>query len=169
MKHTNDSSRNALAFIGLASEYCSAIESASQSDKEEFTALMLRLLPRIYITISDISPAADIEDYDPVQPYLDADAYEQIRTSIATLYGEEDTYLETFSQDMQYSVEALPATISESLADIYQPLLDCAIAVRDSEGALTENAVAWVRDSFADYWGQTLTNVLRALHNIYYK
>ncbi|MCM1319824.1 MAG: DUF5063 domain-containing protein [Muribaculaceae bacterium] len=164
-----ESTRGAIAFIALATEYCSAIEGAAQADKEEFVALMLRLLPRIYITISDITPAPALEEYEPLQPYLDAETYEQMRSNIACLLGEDDSYLESFSQDMQYSEETIPATVSESLADLYQPLLDCALAVRDSEGALTDHAVVWARETFAEYWGQTLTNVLRALHHIYYK
>lgn len=164
-----ENTRGAIAFIGLATEYCSAIEGAPQSEKEEFVALMLRLLPRIYITISDVRPAAALEEYEPLQPYLDADTYEHIRSNIATLLGEDDAFLESFGEDMQFSEEALPASIAESLADLYQPLLDCALAVRDSDGALTDHAVALARETFAEYWGQTLTNALRALHHIYYK
>jgi len=164
-----DNGRGAIPFIALSTEYCAAIEAAPQSEKEEFVARMLRLLPRIYITVSDLKPAPSLEEYEPLSPYLDADTYERVRASLATLMGEDDTFLETFHQDMKYSEEALPATISESLADLYQPLLDCAIAVRDSDGVLTDHAVAWARETFVEYWGQTLTGVLRALHNIYYR
>ncbi|MCM1006273.1 MAG: DUF5063 domain-containing protein [Lachnospiraceae bacterium] len=165
----NENTRGAIPFIALSTEYCTVIEAAAQTEKEEFIALMLKLIPRIYITISDIQPLSAIEEYEPLQPYLDADTYEKVRAGIAALLGEDDTYLETLTQDMQYSEVALPASVSEALADIYQPLLDCALAVRDSEGALTEAAVAWAKDTFAEYWGRTLTNVLRALHHLYYK
>ena len=129
---------------------------------------MLRLLPRIYITVSDLSDESSLEDYEPLSPYLDADTYESIRASLAALMGEDDTYLETLGEDMAFSEQAIPASISEGLADLYQPLLDCAIAVRDSEGVLTQRAAAWARETFTEYWGLTLTGVLRALHYIYY-
>lgn len=165
---TTDTTRSPLAFIGLASEYCAAIESATTADKEEFTALMLRLLPRIYITASDLTPPPAIEEYDPLAPYLDADTYERVRGNLASLMGEDDAYLDTPAEAMRYSEEPVARTISESLADIYQPLLDCALAVRDSEGALLGQATAWARDTFAEYWGQSLVDVLRPLHHIFY-
>lgn len=52
---TTDTTRGPLAFIGLASEYCAAIESATTADKEEFTALMLRLPPPHIYTASDLT------------------------------------------------------------------------------------------------------------------
>ena len=118
MEHT-DLSRNTLSFLGLAAEYCSALENALHTDKEEFTTLMLKLLPRLYITMSDTD------------------------TPIA-------------------------ATISESLADIYQPLLNCALAVRDAGAELAAQAVAECRESFSEYWAQTLCNVLRPLNALHY-
>ena len=51
----NQLSPNSLAFIALANEYCSAIEKASEYDKTDFMVQMLKLLPRIYISASDIN------------------------------------------------------------------------------------------------------------------
>lgn len=168
METTDTTPRGAIAFIGLATEYCSAIESAHAAGREEFTALMLRLLPRIYITVQDLEGTAGPEEYEPLAPYLNAETYERIRSSLAALMGEHDTYLDTPAEAMRYSEEPVARTISEALADIYQPLLDCAIAVRDSEGALAAQAAAWARETFAEYWGQTLADTLRPLHHLYY-
>ena len=165
---TNDIDRQSLAFVGLASEYCAAIEAAAQTEKEEFVASMLRLLPRIYITASDLQLPPALEEYEPLDPFLDADHYEQIRAGVALVMGQDDTFLETFEEDMKYSDTPIAATVSESLADLYQPLINCAVAVRDSEGALTLQAVAECREEFAAYWAQTLVNVLRPLNALYY-
>ena len=45
---------NSLAFIALCNEYCMAIENARESSHDEFIAEMLRLLPRIYISATDL-------------------------------------------------------------------------------------------------------------------
>ena len=45
---------NALAFIALCNEYCQALERAREADRDNFVASMLRLLPRIYISASDL-------------------------------------------------------------------------------------------------------------------
>lgn len=166
---TTELSRNTLSFLGLAAEYCGALETALQMDKEEFTALMLRLLPRLYITMSDVEPQPALEEAEPLASYLEPEQYDSIRNGVARLMGEDDTFLETFEEDMKYSDTPIAATISESLADIYQPLLDCALAVRDTGAELADQAVAECRESFAEYWAQTLCNVLRALNALHYK
>ena len=38
---------NAIAFLALCNEYCSAVEHAAETDRDEFLATMLRLLPRL--------------------------------------------------------------------------------------------------------------------------
>ena len=163
-----DTPRGPLAFIGLAPEYCAAIENAAASGREEFTALMLRLLPRIYITASDLAAPLSLEEYEPLAPYLEAESYEMIRSQLAALMGEDDSFLDTPAEAMRLSEEPVVRTVSESLADIYQPLLDCAIAVRDSEGALMDQATGWARETFDEYWGQTIVDVLRPLHHLFY-
>ena len=46
---------NSLAFIALANEYCHALENIfDYDDRQAFIAEMLRLLPRLYMSASDI-------------------------------------------------------------------------------------------------------------------
>ena len=167
----NKINRNALTFIGLATEYCGTLEQAQELEREEFIDTMLRLLPRLYITMSDVRPdtASQLEEFEPLGTYVEESHYEQIRASIATLLGEEDTYLETFEQDLKYSDTPIAASISEGLADIYQDLANFLTPVRDSEGALTEAAIAECRENFAAYWAQTLTNVMRPLNHLHFQ
>lgn len=161
-------SRNTLSFIGLATEYCGVLESVQTDERDEFAAKMLRLLPRLYMTMGDLDLPVSIEEYEPMGTYLDAERYEQIRAGVAAVMAGEDTYLDTFVQDMKYSDTPIGCTVSEGLADIYQSLINCVLAVRDSGGALTNEAAAQCREEFAEYWGQTLCNVMRPLHNMFY-
>ena len=84
------------------------------------------------------------------------------------MLGPDDVYLETFEEDMKYSDTPIAASVSESLADIFQPLYNFISVVRDSEGENLETAYKECRDNFVGYWGQTLCNVMRALNNIYF-
>jgi len=165
---SSDINRNTLSFIGLATEYCATLEQASALEMPELVSAMLRLLPRLYITMSDTNPE-QMEEYEPLGSYVDEQTYEQVRASVAAVMGEEDTYLETHEEDMKYSDTPIAATISESLADIYQDLANFLAPVRDSEGALTIPALAECRENFATFWAQTLVNVLRPLNAIHYK
>ena len=91
-------SRNTLAFIALANEYCQDVENALDKDKNEFLTGMLKQLPRIYIAASDVvEKERDEEDelyY--VESYLTEDDYNRVRDFIYQLLGEEDVYLEVF-------------------------------------------------------------------------
>lgn len=158
---------NSLAFIALSNEFCSAIENAIEFEKEDFVAKMLKMLPRIYMTVTDIDIEESTEDFYAL-PYLDESVYDSLRSQIATLMGEDDVFLETFEEDMKYSDAPVSATISEDLADIYQQLYNFVASVRDVDTEAINSIIITCKEEFASYWGQTLCNVLRALHSVFY-
>ncbi|MGN0229460.1 MAG: DUF5063 domain-containing protein [Muribaculaceae bacterium] len=158
---------NSLAFIALSNEFCSAIENAMEFEKEDFVAKMLKMLPRIYMTVTDIDIEESTEDFYAL-PYLDESVYDSLRSHIAALMGEDDVFLETFEEDMKYSDAPVSATISEDLADIYQQLYNFVASVRDVDTEAINSIIITCKEEFASYWGQTLCNVLRALHSVFY-
>ena len=158
---------NSLAFIALSNEFCSAIENAMEFEKEDFVAKMLKMLPRIYMTVTDIDIEESNEDYYAL-PYLDESVYDNLRSQLAALMGEDDVFLETFEEDMKYSDAPVSATISEALADIYQQLYNFVASVRDVDTEAINSIIITCKEDFASYWGQTLCNVLRALHSVFY-
>ena len=158
---------NSLAFIALSNEFCSAIENVMEFEKEDFVAKMLKMLPRIYMTVTDIDIEESNEDYYAL-PYLDESVYDNLRSQLAALMGEDDVFLETFEEDMKYSDAPVSATISEDLADIYQQLYNFVASVRDVDTEAINSIIITCKEDFASYWGQTLCNVLRALHSVFY-
>ena len=93
---------NELAFIALANEYCHALEHANECEtRDQFVAQMLKLIPRLYITISDIDDDAYSEEF--IDSALEEDVYDLIRDRVAQIMAEEDIYLEVFLEDMKYS------------------------------------------------------------------
>ena len=158
---------NSLAFIALSNEFCSAIENAMEFEKEDFVAKMLKMLPRIYMTVTDIDIEESNEDFYAL-PYLDESVYDNLRSQLASLMGEDDVFLETFEEDMKYSDAPVSATISEDLADIYQQLYNFVASVRDVDTEAINSIIITCKEDFASYWGQTLCNVLRALHSVFY-
>ena len=159
---------NVLSFIGLANEYCMALSNVYETEKEEFVAEMLRLLPRIYITMSDVraEELSDEEDYyNNFSSYVDEDYYESIRRGVESIMGEDDTFLETFEEDMKYSDTPIASSVAECLADIFQDLFNFVSLVKESEGEQTQEALAECKENFESYWAQTLCNVMRALNH----
>ena len=159
---------NSLAFIALCNEYCTAIEDARECDKDTFVQSMLRLLPRLYISATDLKVDVLDEDDAYLEPILDEDYYESVRCSIENVMGPEDVFLEVFEEDMKYSDTPIAASISESLADIFQVLYNFVGMVKEAPEHLIPLALVAVRDEFQGYWSRILCNVLRALNNVRY-
>ncbi len=160
---------NSLAFIALANEYCQAIENARQFKRKDFINEMLRLLPRIYITASDINDPSIQAEASYIPEALEEDYYESVRRNMEQLFGEDDTYLEVFESDMKYSDTPIGASISEKLADIFQVLFNFIENVKDAPEALIMEYIDSVKEDFQSYWSQTLCNVLRPLNAIKYQ
>lgn len=158
---------NAIAFIGLANEYCQTIENAREFEKTEFINKMLKLLPRLYITATDLV-VDDVDEFDAyIDAALDEDYYETMRRNMEEVFGEDDIYLEVFEEDMKFSDTPVSASISESLADIFQVMYNFLATVRDTTDETVKLAIVSVRDDFKAYWSSTLCNVLRALNALF--
>ena len=159
---------NELAFIALANEYCHAMECAHECEsRDQFVAQMLKLLPRLYITVGDIEDDSYSEEF--IDSALEEDVYDLVRERVAMIMAEEDIYLEVFMEDMKYSESPILSTISENLADIYQELKNFVMAYKNATNeGLMMNALAEVKDEFQFSWGQKLVNVQRALHEVRY-
>ena len=166
-----DIKKRLLEITALAADYCRTIENCAEMEKDEFLDSMLNILPRLYLQFNDLRPE-NILTFEPsdeyFQSYVDEDYYESIRRNVESLFGPADTFLETFEEDMKYSDTPIAASISECLADIFQPLYNFISVVKDTEGESAEGAYAECWDNFVGYWSQTLCNVLRALNHLKY-
>ena len=161
-----------IAVTALSAEYCHALETCRDYEPEEFVARMLNLLPRLYLAFTDVTAedeAAGGEEDEYFESYVDEDFYESIRRNVEVLLGPDDTFLETFEENMKYSDTPIAASISECLADIFQPLFNFISIVKDTEGEKMGAAYRDCRDNFAGYWAQTLCNVMRALNYLRFK
>ena len=136
-----------LGVVALASRYCATLENARETERDVFIAEMLDILPRLY---------------------LDEDYYGSVRRNAEQLLGPDDVFLETFEEDMKYSDTPIAASISESLADIFQPLYNFICIVKDTDGESAPGAFRECKENFEAYWSQTLCNVMRALNHVRY-
>lgn len=155
--------------VALCSDYCVSLENAIGMEKEDFINTILGYLPRIYYEFHDIDAGENtsLDEWDSgLSQHLEEEQYEMVRTQLSTVFGEADTYLETFHKDMKYSDTPIATSISENLADIYQPLYDFVVEVRESEGDNLEEAYRVCREGFKEYWSQTLCNVMRAVNQL---
>lgn len=148
--------------LELSVRYCALVQEQQCEDRPAFIRELCITLAGIYGAFLSFDP--EVEEDFFVQPHADEELYEYVRAGMARIMGGDDVYLETFEEDMKYSETPIGATVSESLADIFQPLYDFAEECRLSEGATIAEAYSVCRYAFTEYWSQTLTNVLRPLN-----
>lgn len=159
-----------LSATAAAAEYCALLEHAREMTKEEFVKQAARMLPKIYLEFSDpeATDACGSVDIDGTifPEYVDEDFYDAVRRNVECLLGPDDTYLETFEEDMKYSDTPIAASVAEGLADIFQPLYNFISIVKESDGDSLAEAFSNCREDFDIYWSQTLCNVMRPLNQI---
>lgn len=159
---------NVLSFIALANEYCQAVENANHTVRNDFVNVMLRLLPRIYITVSDIQEPSIMADTTYIPQTLSEDYYNSLRKNMESVLGEEDAFLEVFVDDMRYSETPIASSISEGLADIFQVLFNFIENVKDAPEEIILESVDTVKEDFQSYWSQIICNIMRPLNSIKY-
>lgn len=167
MTESNKLSPNSLALIALCNEYCATLENAAELDSASLVSSMLKLLPRIYISASDLTSDSLDEAYG-LDAALDENHYNEVRQNIAVILGADDSYLEVFEEDMKYSDTPIAANVSEGLADLFQEFYNFIEAVKDAPSYLVDSALASLKEDFANYWSTTLCNVMRPLNHIKY-
>ncbi len=151
----------------IVSDYCHTLENAGEMDKQQFIAAMVDYLPRIYWEFVNFPPMEDSSlDYGYLTDYVDEDYYNRIRMRLEQLFGPDDTYLETFEEDMKYSDTPIGASISESLADIFQELYNYLAAVKEADDTQIITVFNECKENFIAYWSQTLCNVMRPLNHL---
>lgn len=162
-------SNNSIAFIALCNEYCAALEHAAEAtSRREFVAEMLRLLPRIYISATDLAGASIDAEPLYIEPAVDEDYYEAVRRAIETLMGPDDTYLEVFEEDMKYSDTPIAASIAEGMADLFQVFYNMLEMAREAPTEFIAEILVAVKEDFEQYWSRILCNLLRALNHVRY-
>lgn len=169
MKQTNQPifNANTVEFVTVAAEFCGFLERTPEMQPDEFTDRVLKLLPLLYLKASLLPECEPLDDIEP-ETFVTETDYEHIREMVASQMGPDDDYLEVFLDEMAFSDTPIKQNISEGLADIYQPLKDF-VCVYSLGLDRTMNDALWrCREQFAEYWGRTLVNVMRALHYVKY-
>ena len=156
-------SKNTIEFVTVGVEFCALMEKVQESEKCEFIDTTVKILPLLYLKAILLPDSnEENEEYDiNIEHFVTEDGIEQI-------LGEQDSYLEVFHADMQYSESPIIAYISEDLTDIYQDIKDFISVYSLGNEDCMRVSLNECKNNFADYWGQKLVNVLRALHSLKY-
>ncbi|MDO5524195.1 MAG: DUF5063 domain-containing protein [Bacteroidia bacterium] len=161
-------SSTVIDFVTVAVEFCLFLENENSVQREDWIGKMLKLLPLIYVKAS-LLPQNTFAQEESLELFVKEADYNRVATSVAQIMGDENVYLDVFVEDMKYSDRPVSAFVSENIADIYQ---DVRNFISIYQFGLTEqmnDALFVCKQSFENYWGQRLVNVLRPLHALSYK
>lgn len=159
--------RNSVEFVTVAAEFCAFIERSEGQKRSEFVDTLLKILPLLYIKASML-PECEVMGEDGLEAFVTEDDYEVIRINLQEVLTDRDDYLDVFVEEMKYSDTPIRKSIAEDLADIYQVVKDFICQFRSGLNETMHDALAQCRDHFIGYWGQTLVNTMRALHEVKY-
>ena len=159
--------RNSVEFVTVAAEYCAFIERSEGQKRADFVDTLLKILPLLYIKASML-PECETMGEGNLEAFVTEDDYEVIRINLQEVLADRDDYLDVFVEDMKYSDTPIRKSIAEDLADIYQAIKDFVCQFRSGLNETMHDALAQCREHFMEYWGQTLVNTMRALHEVKY-
>jgi len=160
-------SKNVIELITVANEFCSFLERSDEMESTDFMGRLQKILPLLYLKAS-LLPEFEYEPEEDLEKYVTEVEYNLIQQKILFHTGASDDYREVFVPGIQFSEEALTASIAENVADIYQDLKDLIMSFRTMDEEVMGQAIWECQVSFSQFWGQKLVNSLRAIHNIIY-
>jgi len=159
--------KNTIEFVAVAKSFCDFMDQLESIDKQQFLDTMVRLLPLLYLKAT-LLPQNEILSDDPQESFATEDQYAVLLQTIADMLGTDDTYLEVFHPEITYTDTPVAVFISENIADIWQDLFNFISVFRLGYDETMNDALYVCRTNFEQFWGQSLVNVLRALHNCKY-
>jgi len=160
-------SKNTIEFVAVAKSFCDFMDQLESIDKQQFLDTMVRLLPLLYLKAS-LLPSNDLLSDDPQEEFATEDQYSVLTQTISELLGPDDAYLEVFHSDIKFTDTPIAVFISENMADIWQDLFNFISVFRLGYDETMNDALYVCRTNFEQIWGQSLVNVLRAVHSCKY-
>lgn len=160
-------SAGVIELITAGVEFCSFIENETLKDRDEWIRKMLRLLPLIYMKVSQLPELMQMNDELP-ETFVKEEDYVRVSAGVANIMGEEDVYLDVFMDEMKYSDRPISSFVSENIADVYQDIRNLVSIYQYNLTEQMNDALYVCQQHFRVYWGQKLINVLRPLHSVLY-
>jgi hypothetical protein len=160
-------SRNVVEFVAVANEFCKYAEHASELKGDEMLRIMQRILPLMYLKASLLPELTPFFE-DGNEKFVTESDWTGIREIFREKFGTADDYLEVFDEKIKESDDHVLSSISENLADIYQDIKDFLLLYQTGTNEVMNDAVWECRMNFENFWGQKLTNSMRAIHKFIY-
>ena len=159
--------RSVVEFTAAANEFCKYLERGADIKGDELLKILQRILPYLYLKAS-LLPALDPFFDDGNEKFVTESEWFRIHDILREQFGTADDFLEVFDEKMTESERPVISSLSENLTDIYQDLKNFLLLYQTGTVEVMNDAVWECRQNFENFWGQKLTNSLRAIHKFIY-
>lgn len=160
-------SRNVVEFVAAANEFCKYQEHAAEIKGDEMLKILQRILPFLYLKAS-LLPSLDPFFDDGNEKFVAESDWFRIHDTLKEKFGTANDYLEVFDEKINETDGPVVSSLAENMADIYQDLKDFLLLYQTGTREVMNDALWECRMNFENYWGQKLTNSLRAIHKFIY-
>ncbi len=154
-----------LEFVQVAVQYCSFLEQLQGRERNEMVETLLKLMPLLYLKAQLLPRVESDGSFVPDAQVTEAD-YDFVRQSAYAILGNDDQYLDVSYDEMMQTDETRWKSLSEHLADIYQPVRNFLATYQQGVEDCMYDALWELVDQFELYWGEALVDALRRLHRI---
>jgi len=160
-------SKQVLEMLTVANDFTSFIEKAEEYSRDQIITYLQRIFAVIYLKAS-LLPDVKVKDEDAIEHYVTEENWENVFNTIHAKLGQEDLYyyIDLHERTQQ---DAIRASISENIADIYQDLKDFILLFQKPIQTFQENAVKECKHLFQTRYGYRLVNCHTAVHYLIYK
>lgn len=155
-------SKNVIDMLTVSNEYCLFMEKAEDYPKEKILQYMQKLLPLIYLKAS-LLPDIPASDETAAEHFVTEEQWEDLFNTLRAKLGEDDVYNFIDLAEKSHS-DAVRASISENLSDIFQDLKDFVLLYQKPLRASQENAVIDCKNLFETRTGFRLVSAQMAIH-----
>ncbi len=158
-------SHNVLEFATAAVSFCQTLEHASELGAADFVERMLRIAPLVYLK-ARLLPAICLQTDDAPADQVTEQDYNFVLMGVRQLMGEHDEYVQVADPDELATELTEWKSVSEQLADVYQPVRNFLAVYEDAADWQMEAALEALEQSFTEYWGADLLDAMSRLHRL---
>jgi hypothetical protein len=157
-----ENSLNVLEFIRVAHEYCLFTEKSDEKNKADIYDFFLKIGPLLYLK-GKLLPEI-IPDYpESSERFVTEEEWQEIFNMFRADFLEEDEYYHVNYEEFN-EFEAVKASLSENLTDIYQDLKDFVLLYQKNSQTARQNAVHDCKALFETRWGPMVLSSVRYIH-----
>jgi hypothetical protein len=150
------------SFAELASSYCSLIEQHREYPTEVFVGRIREILPLLYHQALKLP---DVETTDEeIHREISHEEWSRMFASLQHKLGVNDRYWEIYDPLKTEHDEAVAASLSDDLADIWRDLKDGLLHWSDGNLATRQQIVWDWHFSFHHHWSDHAVDALRAIN-----